>query len=816
MFSVPPLMTATRVLRSALASFARHRRFTVASIATLSLGLAVTTVLFGLVYSILLRPLPFRDADRLVAISQRDRLSAQGLAPVSFPLFQDWLGSRTLDGIAALRRRPATIRRDGISGPVSVGVVSASLFPMLGVETVAGRGFRESEDRPGAAGVVILSQRFWRERFGEDVGAIGESLQIDGHTCLVVGVVSDFELPQVAGPEMWLPLSVGLDPEREAGLLEDRGQRFLSVIGRIRSEESPEAVEAELTAFLQRAEMTEEGRRQTAAVVALHDAVVGRDTRTTLMILFGASGLVLLISCVNVANLLAVRLAARRRELATRIALGCGRGELFLLLLAETVVLSFSAGGAGLLLAIGLQKVLWEMAPDVLPRMREVGVDSSASLFTIACCALIAVAFAVMATFTSTRSDPQEWLGGDSAGSVRTGRRQYWRRGLMGAEVALSVVLLVGTGLSLRSLWNLGAVDRGFVADDVLTLRIDLPATLGPQSRGALYDEILRRISELPGIERTGATQSLPLSGSMWTTTFAILGRPISPSIVTVNYARVAGDFFESMRIPLERGRYIGKRDEADTPRVAVVNAAFGTQFSPREDIVGERISIWPSDPPFEVVGVVRNAVQRQLEAPPAPMIYIPYSQRPRGSMTIVVRAAQSQTGLATAIGSEIGRLSPQARMSRFVAMEQLLDRAAVRRTYVALVLTFFGATAVILTAVGVYSVTAYVVFYRRRELGLRLALGATGTSVVRLVLWQSFYSTCLGIVAGVASAAALSGVMKGVLYGVSPTDASTFFGVSLFVLAMVVLSAFVAARRASEVDPMVTMRGERENRRSL
>ena len=191
MFSVPPLMTATRVLRSALASFARHRRFTVASIATLSLGLAVTTVLFGLVYSILLRPLPFRDADRLVAISQRDRLSAQGLAPVSFPLFQDWLGSRTLDGIAALRRRPATIRRDGISGPVSVGVVSASLFPMLGVETVAGRGFRESEDRPGAAGVVILSQRFWRERFAEDVGAIGESLQIDGHTCLVVGVVSD-------------------------------------------------------------------------------------------------------------------------------------------------------------------------------------------------------------------------------------------------------------------------------------------------------------------------------------------------------------------------------------------------------------------------------------------------------------------------------------------------------------------------------------------------------------------------------------------------------------------------------------------------
>ena len=792
-------------------SLGRHKRFAAASIATLSLGVAVTTVFFALVHSIVLRPLPFPDADRLVAISQRELLSEAALAPVSFPQFEDWRESRTLDAIAALRRRPATVRHEGISEPVSAGVVSASLFPMLGVEVVAGRGFLEGDDRPGTAAVVILSAGFWRERFGEDGGVVGGSLDVDGRPCLIVGVVGDLQLPQVGNAEIWLPLSVGLETERQAGILGDRGQRFLSVIGRVGRQENVEAVEAELSAIVQGGGGVDQGRAEITVARELQDAVVGAGTRSVLIMLFAASGLVLLLSCVNATNLFGVRFAARRRELATRIALGCGPGEVFVLLLAETGAVSCLAGGMGLLLAMGVQKMLWQIAPEALPRMHEVEVGLGAAGFTTACCAAIAVALAAGGAFGSTRFNPQEWLG--EAGGDGVTRRPGWRYATIGVEVGLCVVLVVGTGLSLRSLWNVGGIDRGFVGEGVLTMRIDPPATVDGGGRSRLYEEVLRRVAVLPGVERAGATQSVPLGGSMWTTSFRIVGQPRSRTVVTVNYARVAGDYFEAMRIPLERGRYIGWRDHADAPRVAVVNSAFSRQFAADGDILGDSIEIWPEDPPSEVVGVVRNAIQGQLEVPPAPMIYIPYSQRPRGAMTIVVKGPESQRSLLMAVGREIGRLSPQAGISRVASMEQLLDGAVVWRRSVALVLIFFGSMALALSGMGIYSVTAYVVSCRSRELGLRVALGATPASVVNLVLRQSVWATCFGVAGGVGVAAACSGFVGGVFYGVTPTDAATLSGVAAFVTATTVLSAYGAAQRASEVDPMVAVRGGKEAR---
>jgi len=787
-------------------------RFAFAVIGTLALGIGITTAMFSLVNGIVLRPLPFPQADRLVSVFASNTSQGWSEAPVSVPDFQDWSAhSRGVRPMAAVHGR-AVMVGDPSGGDAVVGAVtSAALFRMLGADPLIGRDFVADDDKAGAPCTVVLSRRFWVTRFGSDPALIEKSLTVDDHVCTVVGVLPDIDLPDVGAPSVWLPFGVGLERWRQAGIVSKRAQRFLTIIGKLTPGTTLNEAKADLSGLAAQLALSYPitNREWGAGVVPLKARVLG-GSRPALLMLFGAVGLILLIGCANVANLLLARGAMRQHEFALRLALGAGRAHLARQLLAESVAFSLVGGGCGLALASGMIRLLHLVAPHALPRLGSVRIDTTAMVFTVAISMLAALASGFAPAVSAIRVAARHSLSQGDRTATGGSRARRFRNGLMGVESALAVVLLTGGMLALESYWTLDHVQLGFAPHHVLTATITPSAAMDMKQRLMSYEEAVRAVASLPGVESVGATQVPPLMNSQWTTSFAIVGQPSPAHPFMVSYVRLAGPYFHTMRVPLLNGRYFDERDDAAGRATVIVNDAFARLFFPEGHALGARLAIWDSHPPYEIVGIVGNTIQRALESTQDPMLYVRYAQAPGGSyMTLVVRAARRDAGVRTAIRRAVSAAAGPGAIANVTSMDESVAAALTPHRYTAMLLGLFAALALALACVGVYGVVAHATAQRTREMGIRIALGALPTSVVAVVMRQALWVVGAGAVVGVVASLWLAKATRSIVYDAGRSDALVFIAVPCLLLCVTALAAYVPARRASRIDPLIALRNQ-------
>ena len=796
-------------LRHTLRQLARSPGFALAVIGTLALGIGVNTALFSLVNSIVLRPLPFPHSDRLVSVFEKNTSRGWPEAPVSVPTFQDWsTHSRQLLSLAALRGRTLTVNGEQVVGAVA----SAALFRMLGADPLIGRGFVDDEDQADGECVVALSRQFWTTRFGSEQAAIGKVLSVDDRACTVIGVLPDVDLPDVGSPSVWLPLGQGLERWRRLGVASNRGQRFLNIVGQLAPRTTLAQARAELSAVAARlaASYPSTNDGWGVAVVSLKDHVLGR-SRVALLMLFGAVGLVLLIACANVANLLLARATMRRHEFAVRRALGAGRARLVRQMLAEHLTFSLLAGACGIPLAYWMIRLIRLYAPHALPRLASVRIDTLALVFTAAVSILTALVVGSAPFLSAVRAPSLHRLSQDDRADIAKSGARRVRDGLMASEIALAVILLTGSGLALESYWTLSHVELGFDVQHLLTARVTLPAALDPQHEVTLYQETIGAVASLPDVESVGATRNLPLTNSESITSFAIVGRasPVRP--FEVSYTRVAGRYFHTMRIPLLQGRLFDDHDDVAGRTTVIANEAFVHLFFPDGRALGARLAIWGSDPPYEIVGIVGNTMQRRLRPTQQPLLYLPNAQHPERApiTTLVVRAADRDAGLHAAIrNAVIATAGPQS-IANVASMDELMEASLMPHRYPALLLSVFAAFALLLACVGVYSVVGYGTAQRTREMGIRIALGALPTSVVALVMRQALWVIGAGAIVGMVVSLWLAKAMHSLVYDIAMSDPRVFIAVPCVLLCVAALAAYTPARQASRVDPLVALRNQ-------
>lgn len=787
-------------------------KFTLAVIATLALGIGITTTMFSLVNDIVLRPLPFPHADRLVSLFESNNDRGWSAAPVSVPTFQDWSArSKAVRPMAAVRGSSVMVADRSGGDFVPGAVTSVSLFRMLGAEPIIGRRFVNDEDKAGAPCVVMLSRQFWVERFGSARALIGTTLSIDDRACAVIGVVPDIDLPDLGTPSIWLPFGIGLERWRQLGIVSDRNQRFLSVFGRLAPGTAVAQARAEMSSLAAQLASSYPTTNEAYGVVVmpLKDRVLG-SSRQALLMLLGAVVLVLLIGCANVANLLLARGTIRRDEFALRLALGAGPARLARQLLAEYLALSLVAGALGLAFAYWNIRLLRLVAPQALPRLASVNIDTSAVVFAVAISILSAVASGCAPAVAAVRVAARQSLNRADRTVTVGSRARRIRDGLMATEIALGVVLLTSGVLALESYWTLSHLQFGFAPQDVLTADVSPPAEVAPEQRLVAYNEAMRAVASLPGVDSVGATQVPPLVNSQWLASVGIVGRPSPLHPFEVSFARVAGPYFRTMRIPLLKGRYFNEEDDAAGRNTVIVNEAFARQYLPDGRVLGASLTIQDSDTPHEIVGIVGNTIQRSLEPTLKPMLYIPYSQSPGGSrMTLVVRTTGHDAGLRAAIRRTVGETVGPRSIANVRSMDELIKAALTPHRYPAMLLGAFATLALVLACVGVYAVVAFATAQRTREMGIRIALGALPASVVGIAMRQALWVMGAGAIIGLIGSLCIARVMRSIVYTVGASDALLLIAVPCILLCVAALAAYVPARRASRIDPLVALRSQ-------
>lgn len=793
-------------LRFALRVFRTAPGFTIAALLTLALGIGANAAVFGVVDAVLLRPLPYAEPDRLVwvwpeagfngAMARRAEEELPALAAVTG--VSGWEMTLTGEG--------EPLRIDGAR-------VMASHFSVLGVEPMLGRGFLPEEQLPGRHDVVVLSHGLWTRVFGADPGVVGRRIALfaaDEETHRVVGVMPPDFRPLEAEYEAWVPLAV--DPA--LSVTDDDSWYVNMVVGRLAPGATREEAEAQLAGFARR--LREEiprrfGEVRESSVVPLHDALV-RNVRDTLWIVLGAAGLVLLVACVNVANLLLARGKARERELAVRRALGAGRGRIARQLLTESLTLSLVGGALGLLVARLLLGGVTAAAPAELSRLAGIGVDARVFVFAFGASLLAALLAGAVPAIRSSRG---------TAGALRSGGRGALTGGdrggastlLVAGEMALVLVLAVAAGLMGRSLHSLRAVDPGFRAEGVLTLRLAPRSgvSVSGAERAELYRRILERIEALSGVESAGAIHLLPLTSANWNFFVYPEGRevPEGEAAPTANVRFVVGDYFRTLEIPLVRGRLLDATDRGDAAPVGVVNREFVRRHWPDENPIGREVRFSATGTPFTVVGVVGDVHQHELRREPRPEVYRPQAQFGALGVWLMVRTAGDPLDLVSAVKEAIWSVAPDVPLSDVAALDQVVARSAASTRFVTLLIGAFGLLALVLGVVGVYGVTAYVVGRRTPEYGIRVALGAGPERVLGGALLRGMAPVAVGIALGVAGALAATRLLASLLFGIEPTDPWTFGAVILVLGVAGLVATALPAWRASRVDPMVVLRNE-------
>ena len=805
-------------LRYAVRSLLKTPRFSVVAVLVLALGIGANAAMFSVVYNVLLRPLAYPQPDRLVFV-QETSLRRGGTDPTAPGTYQDWRDQQhVFESIAAAALWGATLTGTARPEEVEGLRVSTSLLSVLRVSPVLGRGFLPEDEQAEAGRVVVLSHGLWERRFGGDRSIIGRPITLNGASYRVIGVMpKEFRFPPfwALKAELWVPLV--FPPQRR----NDRGGRSLRVFARLRDGVSVEQAGAELSTIARRIEQAfpESNTDRGARVMPLGEVVAGK-IRSALAVLLGAVAFLLLIACANVANLLLGRASGRQKEIALRLALGAGRWRLVRQLLAESVLLSLAGGALGLLLAwwsIHLLTVsIAEASRFTLPRYQEIGMGAEVLLFAFAVSMATGILFGLVPALQFSRPDLHATLKDGGRGSSRVSRTGL-RSLLVVGEIAISLMLLSGAGLMIRSFARLGAVDAGFDPRNVLTMRVVLtgsPHAATPERRNAFYREILGRVGAIPGVESVSGINHLPLAGDLWTFGFLVEGRPApSPAeIPKAAFRTVFPGYFHTMRIPMLRGRDIDARDDGAAPGVVVINQSLARRYWPNEDALGRRIRLDPDGPWFTVAGVVKDVEQADWGATAGSEFYFSQTQNPvdiQRYLTLVVRTSGDPLTLAGAIQSQIWSLDRDLPVGDVASMQQVVERAVWQPRFSTTLLGGFAGLALVLAAIGIYGVMSFDVSRRTQEIGIRMALGAKPGDVMRSVLGGGGKLAAIGTAIGIAGALALTRYLKTLLYEVSTTDPATLTGAAALLGLVALAAVWLPARRATRVDPVVALRSE-------
>ncbi len=799
-------------VRYSLRTLFKRPSYTAIGVIALAIGIGATTAIFTVVNSVLLRSLPYKDPDRIVTLN-RDATKGGLSGTASYEYLALQQQNEVFDQVAAYSSD--TFNLTGIGEPerISCAEVSASLFPLLGVQPLRGRTFTEAEDRPGAGQVAVVSEGFWKSRFGGDEEATGRTLTLNDKPYTIVGIMpASFRFPR--SYEIWV--TSGIDFEAE--LKSDRVS-LVEVLARIKDEATVESAQANTDIIMarvaeQHTDMPFSGQMQ---VVPLHRQMVG-DIRFALLLLFGAVGFVLLIACANVANLMLARSAEREREIAIRAALGATRWRIARQLIIESILLAFIGGAAGALLALwGIDLIVSNLPKDLaisLPGIDRIGIDLYALGFTLAVSFLTGILFGLAPALAASKPDLNESLK-EGSRSLSSGSGLRSLRGwIVVAEMALAIILLSGAGLMMRSFIRLMEVDHGYRAENVLTARIELPRSRYRERNRAseFHRQLLERVGSLPGVEAAGTINHTPLADYSMIVYCGIEGaiEPDREKDPPLPLGVVSEDYFRASGIPLIGGRNFDGRDRADSQPVAIVNEAFVRRFFPDQSPIGKRIGAYcEKDLCRVIVGVVGDVRSEKLDSAPQPEIFMPYSQGGGNGLTLMVRADTNPTSLIAAIRAQVQLIDPDQPLSDIRTLEQRIAETVVRQRAIMFLLAVFALLALLLAAVGIYGVMSYSVTQRRREIGIRMALGADRNQVLRLILGQGIRLTAVGVALGLAGSFALTRLMESLLFEVSATDPVTFAGISSLLVLVALGACFVPARRATRVDPMTALRSE-------
>ena len=805
--------TLSQDIRYAIRRLLKSPGFAAVVILTLGLGIGANSAIFSVVNAVVLRSLPYPEPDRLVRLFQvGDDGGLATFTPMNYLDVQ--AGMRTLESSAAFTGAGFTLTSDGEPERLEGAAASASFFEVLGVQPALGRAFQPDENQPGKTNVAVISHGLWTRRFNADRAILGRSILLNAEPHTVIGVMPEgFSYP--ARRDVWTPLEYDTQFTQQS-----RGAWYLSIIARLKPDATVEQAATEIAAIGRRleAEFPQTNLNVRMTVQGLHTYMTG-DIKPKLLVLLAAVGLVLLIACANVANLLLARAAAREGEIAVRAALGAGRGRLMRQLLTESVLLALGGGLLGLLLAVLGTKLLLSLQPAGIPRLDVVRVDGVVIAFTAGIALATGVLFGLIPAFQATRGDLVGSLKEGGKGALASRRSGRLREGLVIVEIALAVMLLAGAGLLMRSFARLQSVNPGFRAGESLTFRTALPSAAyrGEAERASFYQRALERVASLPGVTSAGAISALPLGGSSFGFSFTVEGDPPprpgeEPSMQT---RVVTPDFFKAIGVPLLRGRGFTSNDDANAPQVVLLNDAAVERYFANTDPIGRRITLgWGRGPGRprnggEVVGIVGSVKHFGLDEPEQPEIYIPHAQQPMAGMTFVVHTAVEPTTLAEAVRREVRGLDPLLPVTALEPLETVVARSISQPRFYMLVLGIFAAVALLLASIGIFGVVSYAVAQRTREMGIRIALGATRERVLRMVLGSAMRLAVIGVVVGLLAAIALSRTLASLLFDLSPTDPMTYAAVGIGLGLIALMASYLPASRATRVDPVVALRGD-------
>jgi putative ABC transport system permease protein len=804
------MMTLWQDIKYGVRGFVKNPGFTLVAVLALALGIGTNTAIFSVVNGVLLRPLPYPGAERLVHFEGVNPDRGISGSHLSIPDFRDWQSQTdAFESLAAyVDSGGMTLTGDGAEPErVQSGVVTPSFFPTMGVTPLMGRGLLR-EDVVAKESVAVLSYGLWQRRFGANPNIVGSSFTCGGSTrCTVVGVMPrGFDYPSKA--QIWTVLYPNPG--------ERRNNRYVEVIGRLKPtatiDEAQSQIETINARLRQQYPDTNEG--WSARLKGLQDHMT-INVRTSLLLLLGAIGFVLLIACANIANLLLARAASRRKEIAVRTALGAGRWRIIRQLLTESLLLATIGGAAGLALSLLLTKLLIAISPPDVPRLDQVGLDARVLGFTVGVVGLVGLLFGLAPALQASKPDLNDVLKEGGRGSNEGHGRNRVRALLVVSEIALSVLLLIGAGLLVKSFMLLREVNPGFDAKNVLTMRVALGAGYTePQQLATFFRELTGRVSALPGVESAGATLTLPLNGSDYDVgrTFVPEGRPLATEeALQTEYYVVTPDYFKTMRIPVNTGRSFTDHDTAENPKVVVVNQTIVRRVFAGENPIGKRITVWPDEQfPREIVGVVGDVKSDKLEMETEYQVYVPYAQDAAwGALSLAVRTKGESDALTLPVRNAIFSIDKNQPAYDVKTMDDVFSASVANTRLVVLLFGVFSMFALLLASIGIYGVIAYSIAQRTQEIGVRLALGAQTRDVLRMVITQGLILTLIGAGLGLAGAFAATRVMRGLLYGVSATDPMIFVGVSLLLTVVALLACYIPARRATKVDPMTALRYE-------
>ena len=817
--------TVFQDFRFAVRTLLKNRGFTVVAVVVLALGIGANSAIFSVVNSILLRPLPFKNPDRLVSIWETNKVPKFGLDkyPASAGDFVDWRDqNRVFDQVSGYYGQNFNLTGHNQPEKIAGLSVSGDFFEMIGVEPMLGRSFTPEEDKPGANRVVVISHNLWQDTFGSDPDLIGKQITLNDRNYSVIGIMpAGFNFPRGADvpsffgaapkTDIWSPMALGSDAKNE------RANYGMTVLARMKPGISIQQAQTGMDIVARRIEEQHKDFNEGSGVilVPLQEQMVG-SFRKALLVLVGAVTFVLLIACSNVANLLLVRSAARQREIAIRTAIGASRWRIIRQLLTESISLSLFSGLLGIVLCEWSVRILPSIVPGKIPRLHEINIDARVLAFTLGVAFLTGVLSGLVPALQSSNVNLNESLKNGSKGLMGGIRQNRIRCSLVIAEVALSFILLIGAGLMIRSFASILRINPGFNPTNAVAMGISLPSSKyrGEQAQTVFFQQTLDQVRVVNGVQFAGIVSDLPLGGGDNAGGFTIEGRiPPPGSDGPVVSRRVASDgYFEAVGIPLIKGRFFNAGDNRNAPGVLIVGEAWAKKYMPEEDPLGKRVKMGGPDsdrPWLEIVGVVGDVRQRALEDENKPTVYWPFQQRGGGSMTLVVRSTIPTANIIKGLQQAIWSVDKDLPVTDIKTMQQYIDDSVGQRRFNVLLLGLFALLALILAAVGIYGVMSYSVTQRTKEIGIRIALGAEVNSILSMIIRQGLLLIGAGLVIGVTGAIALTRFMTSLLYGVTANDPMTYVAISIILAGVALAANYVPARRAARVDPMVALRHE-------